>query len=294
MIDFLDNFGVLVFRRKRGNFLPHVTIRVGDTDFHVDSYPGKGFNIITHAHSDHYGLRNVLNFKAVASEETAKILSIISGRKFRGITFNVGDRLNLNGVKIKTYDTSHIIGSAAFYFKDFDVLVTGDVKNYEELPKCSLLITEATYANTNYCFEDEIDVFLDKAEEGEVFGAYPVGKAQRAAKILEENGIGFEADGLIAKIAEAFGLKGKGGAKIVSTKEVRKYDGYYLSAQKFYRKRITLSDHLDCRGLIEMIEHCDPEHVIFYHGKPAKNFEKELRSRGYKFSTLDDLEYLYL
>ena len=294
MIDFLDSFGILVFRRKRADFLPHLTIRIGEIDFHVDSYPGRGFNLITHAHSDHFGLRNVLNFKAVASEETAKILSIISGKRFRGKTFKIGERIELNGVKIETYGTSHIIGSSAFYFKDYDVLVTGDVKSYEDLPKCSLLITEATYANTSYVFEDEIDVLLDKAKEGATFGAYPVGKAQRVGKILEEEGIGFKASGIIARIAKAFGLNPEGEVKIVPAKEVRKYDGYYLSAQKFYRKRITISDHLDCRGLFEMIEHCEPEHIIFYHGRPSKNFERELAERGYRFSTLDELEFLHL
>ncbi len=270
-------------------------MRIGEIDFHVDSYPGKGYNLITHAHSDHFGLRNVLNFKAVASEETAKILSIISGKRFRGCTFKVGEKLKLGEVEIKTFDTHHIIGSSAFYFPEKDVLITGDVKNYEELPKCRLLITEATYANKNYVFDDEIDVLLEKAEEGAVFGAYPVGKAQRVAKILLENGIGFEAGGLIARISKEFGLIPEGGTKIVSTKEVKNFEnGYYLSAQRFYRKRITISDHADYRRLLEMIDHCEPEHILFYHGEPSRSFKEELRNMGYSYSTLRDLDYLHL
>jgi len=48
-------YGFLPYRRQsRCFFKPHFSIRVEDFDIHIDSSPGKGFNPITHAHSDHY------------------------------------------------------------------------------------------------------------------------------------------------------------------------------------------------------------------------------------------------
>ncbi len=293
-IEILDNFNVLPFKRRynRG-FKPHFSLRIDGIDFHIDSSPGIGYNLITHAHSDHYGFNNLKNYNAVMSEETVKILNTIDNRKnrrFRGIRFQIGDSLNLSGVKIKTYPTFHIIGSSAFLFKEYDILITGDVKNYYELPKCSLLITEATYADPSHTFEDEVDRLIEEAENNPIFGVYPVGKAQRVAEILIKSGFGFKGDDKIERICEALGLNPSDGPTLLPPRVASMNRGFIITAQKFYRNRIVISDHLDYRGLIEMIEHCDPEHVIFYHGKPTKRFLYEIKRMGYSCSTLEDID----
>lgn len=64
-----------------------------------------------------------------------------------------------------------------------------------------------------------------------------------------------------------------------------------LTAQRFYRwPRITISDHLDYKGILEMIEHCEPEEVVFYHGKPSKKLLEELKIERIACRTLNDIK----
>ncbi len=285
------NFGFLPYREVFGERKkPHFSIRVDNLDFHIDSTPGTGFNLITHAHSDHYGQRNVENPRAIASDETAKILEVVSEKSFLGVRFKIGETIKVGDLKIKTFPTFHIYGASAFYFPKLDLLITGDVKSWKKLPKCKVLITEATYSHPSNVFEDEIELLLEKAEEGHCLGAYPIGKAQRVARILSNDGIEFCVDEKIAKICRALGIEvGSGGAKITSPSKLKK--GYILTAQKYYKlPRIVISDHLDYRGLLEMIEHCKPEHVIFYHGKASKTLIEKLKERGITVSTLEDID----
>ncbi|MFN3383561.1 MAG: MBL fold metallo-hydrolase RNA specificity domain-containing protein [Archaeoglobaceae archaeon] len=284
-------FGFLPYKRVLGERKkPHFSIRVEDVDFHIDSTPGAGFNLITHAHSDHYGQKNLENSSAIASDETAKILEVVSEKSFSGIRFKIGETIKLGDFKIKTFPTFHIYGASAFYFPNLDLLITGDVKSWKKLPKCKVLITEATYSHPSNVFEDEIELLLEKAMEGHCLGAYPIGKAQRVAKILNHEGIEFCADEKIANICKALGIEvGNGGAKITSPSKLKK--GYILTAQKYYKlPRITISDHLDYRGLLEMIEHCKPEHVIFYHGKVSKAMIEKLKEMDITASTIDDID----
>ncbi len=286
-LEIAETYGFLPYRRR---FKPHLSIRFDGIDFHIDSSPGRGWNLITHAHSDHYGTRNMKNRFAVASNETARILEVVAGERFSGITFSIGDILNISGLKVKTYPTHHIHGAVAFMIED--VLITGDVKDWRDLPKCSVLITEATYAHPSHVFDDEIDKLIAVAEEGAVLGAYPIGKAQRVAEILNDAGLDFRVDRKIERICRALNLKvGDSGTLIVPPKKLSRYGGYILTAQRFYRwPRIVLSDHIDYRGILRMVEHCKAEHVIFYHGNPSKALKNELAEMGVTCSSLRDID----
>ncbi len=292
-LDFAEQFDFFPYRRLRGRGVsPHFSMRVDGIDFHIDSSKGEGYNLITHAHSDHYGQKNVCNSCAVASRETATILKASTGKGFSGMTFNIGESLNL-GTRVKTYPTGHIHGSSAFYFKD-GVLVTGDVKDYRGLPMCHVLITEATYGSPEYVFEDEIDRLVEEATNA-TFGVYPIGKAQRVAEILKNAGYDVAADGKISKICECLGIElCKGGETTLAPPwEVAMASGkrYILTAQKFYNlPRIVISDHLDYEGIIRMVEHCNPEQVVFYHGNPSEHLIKELEAIGYGVTLLHELE----
>ncbi len=290
LLDIAEKFNALIYRRRYGNgFKPHFSIRINEIDFHIDSSPGRGFNIITHAHSDHHGLRNIKNLKAVASKETAKILSALSEEKFRGIMHDIGERLILNGIKIDTYFTGHIDGASAYYFKDYGILITGDVKDFTSLPECDVLITEATYGHPSYIFEDEVDRVIEIAKKGYELGAYPVGKAQRVARILTENEIGFSTEGKIKRLCEVLGIRySEGETKILPPKKVT--NGYVLSAQRFYRKRVVFSDHIDYRGIVNLVEHCNPEYVLFYHGNPTEKLIHAIEKMGVRALTLDDIK----
>nr|WP_269140592.1 MBL fold metallo-hydrolase RNA specificity domain-containing protein [Archaeoglobus neptunius] len=184
-------------------------------------------------------------------------------------------------------------GSTAFFFAECEVLITGDVKDFSKLPSCRILITEATYSHPSQIFEDEIDRLVEHASDKTVFGAYPIGKAQRVAEILTEKGFDVRAEEKIARICRAVGIEcSESGSLIASPRNLPKYgSGYILTAQNFYRwPKITLSDHLDYRGLLEMIHHCNPETVVFYHGKPSKFLMKYLNSEGIGCYTLEDFK----
>ncbi|AIY89658.1 MBL fold metallo-hydrolase [Geoglobus acetivorans] len=291
LLEIAESYGILIFRRRFGSrFRPHLSVRVRElnVDFHVDSSPGRGYNIITHAHTDHYGNRNMKNFKAIASVETSRILNATENQPFRGIVHNVGEKLSLSGVTIETYPTHHMHGSSAYYFRENNLLITGDVKDYSNLPRCDVLITEATYGHPVHVFNDELDRVIEVAEQGYELGVYPIGKAQRIASLLSKNGIGFQASEKIEKICKVLGIEFEpGDSRLVSPKEVK--NGFVLSAQRFYRRRIVVSDHVDYEGIIDMVNHCDPEYVIFYHGNPTNQLIEELESDGRKVLTLRDI-----
>ncbi len=293
VIDIAEAFNALIFRRRYGSgFKPHFSIRIEGVDFHIDSSPGKGYNLITHAHSDHFGQSNMKNFKAIASQETSAILSAVSGESFRGIAHKLNDRIDAGGVRIRSYPTFHIFGSTAYHFNSHGILITGDVKDFSKLPACEFLVTEATYGSPSHIFEDDLERVLVEAKAGNELGVYPVGKAQRIAKFLAENGVGFKTTEKIRRICNALEIEfDHGEAELLPPKMVR--NGYVLSAQKFYKRRITVSDHLDYRGLIEMIEHCNPDYVLFYHGKPSRKLVDEIRKSGRKAFTLSEID-LYL
>ncbi|AEA46048.1 MBL fold metallo-hydrolase RNA specificity domain-containing protein [Archaeoglobus veneficus] len=296
-LDFAEFFGFFPYRRLRGRGVsPHFSMRIGDVDFHIDSSKGDDFNLITHAHSDHHGQKNMDNPNAVASHETAAILSASTGKAFSGRTFSVGKTLRFGEVKVKTYHTGHMHGSTAFYF-DNGVLVTGDVKDYRGLPKCSVLIAEATYGSPEHIFEDEVERLVEEAPNS-VLGAYPVGKAQRVAEILTNAGYSVAACNKISRICMCLGIEvdaDDGEVFLVPPRELpyvrRSGRRYVLTAQNFYSfPRIVLSDHLDYEGILRMVEHCNPEHVIFYHGNPSECLIQELESMGYEVTLLHELE----
>ncbi|MCS7143913.1 MAG: MBL fold metallo-hydrolase [Archaeoglobaceae archaeon] len=288
-IEIAERFGFLAYRKKS---CPHLSLRIKGIDLHIDSTPRDGFNLITHAHSDHYGQRNVLNRNAIASVETAKILKAVTGKEFKGKIFCIGDNFRLGELKIETYATKHIHGATAFYLKDADLLITGDVKQWRDFPKCRVLITEATYGDPSFVFEDEIEKLLSVAKKKVCLGAYPVGKAQRVAEILRKEGHEFTAEDKIKRICSALGIEvGDSGSRIVSPRNLS--DGYILTAQRYYKvPRIVISDHMDYRGIIEMVEHCKAEHVIFYHGKASERLKKELAEMGVSYSTLKDIDLI--
>ncbi len=290
-------FGFFPYRRAKGSrTAPHLSLKFRETEFHIDtSKSEEGFNVITHAHSDHYGLRNISNPSAIASIETSMILQEIAGKKFQGTTFRIGEKFEMGGVKISTHGTEHMYGSSAFLFKsESRVLVTGDVKEYSHLPECDVLVCEATYGNPDHIFEEEIQRVIEEANNSS-YGVYPVGKAQRIGRILQESGIPFTADEKISRLCRLFGIETSedGYVHLTSTKNIYGIKGrkFILTAQKFYRlPRIVVSDHLDYRGIIGMINHCNPEAVIFYHGRPSLELLKETKNMGIYTVTLSGLD----
>lgn len=284
---------------EKGKTRVHLTLRF-ETDLHIDSSSGAdGYNLITHAHTDHYGQNNMKNLCAVASHHTASILETTTCRDFSGTCFQVGDKIELDGLKIDTYPTEHIPGSCAFLVNSSSrVLVTGDVKDYSQLPRCDVLVTEATYGSPRDVFQEELEKLVGEAVKS-TYGVYPIGKAQRVTRILNEAGYSVSAEKKIASICSSLGIEcgqdeegEEGDVNLVSPRSLREVEGkkFMLTAQRFYYPRIVVSDHLDYSGIKAMIEHCDPEQVVFYHGKPSEQLIEEIEDMGKGVTLLSQLE----
>ena len=190
----LVDMGFLPVRRKSkgGKYKPNLSIAFKANGklmtFGIDTTRmGRGqdedqYFMITHAHTDHYGKSAMLSPKVIASINGHR-LELRHDQRHQGIRFKLGDTIDIEGVEVKTYPTHHSIGATAFSWVNDQgtrILVTGDIKDYKDLPKCDVLVTEATYGNPQdlgCIFEDDIDAFRAALGHDKVsFGAYSSGR----------------------------------------------------------------------------------------------------------------------
>ncbi|HTY91696.1 MAG TPA: hypothetical protein VMC84_11015 [Methanocella sp.] len=321
----LGDMGFTAIRRRTsgGKCKPHFSLsfKAGGNDitFGIDttrlSRSDDQYFLITHAHTDHYGKSAMLSKRSIASDKTAMALELRHDLRFEGMRFSVGEALDVEGVEVKTYHTYHSIGSTAFYWENevgVRALVTGDIKDHKDLPKCDLLVMEATYGNPgdlSCIFKDDYDAFEAALGERHVgFGAYSFGKAQRAVSLIREMGderpiemdrsalmltrhlLGDEA-GEIGRLGEF-----DGGLCITSPWSLDRLPygmkKYVLTGQHYYdHPCICISDHTDFNGLRELVEQVDPKFVIVYHPEMGNsvNFAKFLNQNGREACTLADL-----
>lgn len=293
MKDPLRQLGIEAFRVRTGKGIkPHIALcfnqhhifAVDTTAFPRTHQPD--CYLITHAHSDHYGKSAMKSPLSIATPETAAALELLHEQEFKGRTISHRVGICAGEVEITAYPTHHTIGSAAYYWETENgvrILVTGDVKNYESLPRCDLLVTEANYGNPwdEACyFEDELEHFYEAASAGDVlFGAYAYGKAQRAVEMLRDNGF-MDAiamtprclkltQALLPDAGELVEISEEAGVCIAAPHELSTLNSrrcYVLTGREDYPyPAIHISDHMDVRGLIAMVKHCKPEAAIIYH-----------------------------
>ncbi|WNY23444.1 hypothetical protein MmiHf6_07510 [Methanimicrococcus hongohii] len=208
----LAELGFVVFRRQNdnGGIKPHLFIRfkskegqlltfaIDTTRIPASQEPPDAY-LITHAHSDHYGKSAMLSEISWCSEETARALEIRYEKTYKGKTFENGSTFFVCGVEVQTFDVYHTPGSSAFYWENElgnSILITGDVKDARNLPKCDILLTEASYgdpSDISCYFKDDIEglhhaVLSHIGERKIAFGAYEFGKSQKAVSILRDMG----------------------------------------------------------------------------------------------------------
>jgi putative mRNA 3-end processing factor len=319
--DIFKDMGVRPVRRlnKSGRPAPHLSLRFDSHLFSIDTSRSPKSSVqpdaylVTHAHSDHYGKSAMISPDAIASRETARALEIRHERRYEGRTFPVGGSILVDELEVKTYSTGHTIGSVAFGWETelgIKVLVTGDVKNYENLPKCDLLVTEANYGDPwdPACrFEDDIVGFGDAVETGATFGAYAFGKAQRAVSLIralgckEEIGMDAKSLALTQELLPGFGpfspveengtdLNVVSPWELSSVRSSRKYVLTGRSDLPF--TQIRLSDHLDFKGLMRMVEKISPEAALIYYpeGRRANMMAHHLRELGMASISVSEIE----
>lgn len=302
---------------SRGRPAPHLSIKFDSHLISIDTSRSPkacvqpDAYLITHAHSDHYGKSAMLSNRAIASVETARALEIRYKHKYQGLTFSIGESIMVGDVEIKTHPTGHTIGSAAFSWQTetgVSVLVTGDVKDYSALPHCDLLISEANYGDPwdkSCIFEDDLAGFFEALETGATFGAYAFGKAQRAVALMRAMGytgnIGMDEQSL-ALTRELMGSSGpftciNGHCTNVVTPwnlaQVPGRNKYILTGRTdLSYPTIRISDHLDFRGLMRMIDHISPQEVLVYHpgGERSNLLAHHLQQCGMEATSLEQIE----
>ncbi len=302
---------------SRGGLAPHFSLEFDSHLFSIDTSRAPkacvqpDAYLITHAHSDHYGKSAMLSDRAVASVETARALEIRYDREYMGRTFKVGESIVVDDVEIKTHPTGHTIGAVAFSWQTetgVRVLVTGDVKDYSTLPRCDYLVSEANYGDPwdpACIFQDDLSGFFEAMESGASFGAYAFGKAQRAVALMRGMGykgeIGMDEQSLALTrelMPEAGPLIPVNGSEINvvtpwSLAQVRGSNKYFLTGRRDTSyPTIRVSDHLDFRGLMRMIEHVSPQEVLVYHpeGERASLMAHHLQQCGLETISLDLIE----
>ncbi len=313
------DLGVEPVRRLNscGGSAPHLSIKFDSHLFSIDTSRSPKYAtqpdafLITHAHSDHYGKSAMLSELAIASVETARALEIRYGRKYNGRRFTVGESIMIGDVEVKTYTTGHTIGSCAFGWETevgTRVLVTGDVKDYSALPRCDYLVSEANYGDPwdpSCIFDDDIGGFYEALESGASFGAYAFGKAQRAVALIRAMGydgeIGMDEQSLaltkeLMPYSEPLSPVSGEGTNVVTPWNLGQIPGrnkYFLTGRRDTSyPTIRLSDHLDFRGLMRMIEHISPQEVLIYHpeGERANLLANHLQQCGLPATALAQIE----
>ena len=311
------------YRTSGGNYKPHFSIsflsggerRTFGIDTTRNGRKDDQYFLITHAHSDHNGKSAMLSERSIASDKTVVTLQLRHDQYFKGTTFKVGETIDVDGVKVKTYDPGHSIGSTAFLWENdqgVKILVTGDVKDFSRLPKCDVLVTEATYGSPSdpgCVFSDDVDAFAAALSHKRVgFGAYAFGKTQRAVSMIRELGYDtpIEMDKSALRITRH--LLGDDAGELA---ELGELDGrlcitspwhlgrlpmgmkkFVLTGQKHYEHpTICISDHLDFGGLREMVYAVDPELTLVYHPEEGNSslFSAFLNENGKQSITLAEL-----
>ncbi len=329
MLRKLIDMGILAFRQtnSRGGFKPHLSLRFMSDEgkpvtFSIDTTrsPNKCLQpdvyLITHAHSDHNGKSAMLSGHSIGSDKTSKALEIRYGKTYKGITMGISDSIEVAGVTVQTFPTGHTPGSTAFYWENglgTRILVTGDVKDYSMLPKCDVLITEANYGDpgdTTCYFEDDIEGLEQLLRDNScvALGAYAFGKAQRVVELVRSLGYGdaieMEAQSLeltrcmLENAGDVVGLGEAGGNTlcVVPPWDLDRLSWhtskYVMSGRSDFRyPSIQISDHLDVRGLTDMVRWINPELTVVYHpgGHRPGKFAAHLNCLGLDAISIDKI-----
>ena len=284
------------------------SIDTNDNSIHLSKEAKKKSDtvMLSHGHFDHMPGR-VSNRNIISTPETFSILSARKSVK------NSSHFDNIEGVQM--LDAGHTIGSRMFYFKESDMLFTGDfrtVKSYcgqARARRAKTLIIEATFGDEKYIFPNYEHV---KAEVRDYvldnryvhISAYSFGKSQEIAHILEKAKIPFSVSENVKKLNDSLGLKyeyenseanvhigreNKNGHRSIGV------SGWAVDPRFKYQmgldEAFPLSDHADYSSLIHFIHKVNPEKIYAFHGF-AESFTAKLRKAGFDAEALGSKQKL--
>lgn len=172
-------------------------------DFFIDPVRPVARALVTHGHSDH---ARAGHGAVLATAHTLAIMALRHGPDFCASrqAARFGESIDLGGVRVTFHPAGHVLGSAqiAVERNGLRIVASGDYKCRPDPTAeafapvaCDVFITEATFGLPVFRHPDpaaEIGALIRSAEEfpdrTHLVGVYALGKAQRVARLLRDNG----------------------------------------------------------------------------------------------------------
>lgn len=274
-------------------------------DFYLDPTKSVHRALISHAHGDHAVPNNGEVYCTAPTKSFMdfrhgmKLFTRFTNVEYRTPFF-------LNDVKITFYPAGHMLGSAQILmeYSGERYLYTGDFKIQAdkscetfEFVKCDHLITETTFASPQYDHPDPVGELKQLADENVnvVIGAYAIGKAQRISRIITESFPKIPVY-IHPEIIPFNNIYSKHGFDLGDWRPYRRAEFkeeersfYIVSPSQFKRfsrnknvlkvfatgwkqsyfecdRVLSISDHADWNGLLELIEKSSPSKIYTVHG----------------------------
>jgi len=292
-----------------------IAVKLGKEQILLDPKVSDFISFTTHAHADH--MPQAIVKKPYCSPETYELVKL-RNPDFDGKKIQHGRWQKFDNFRAKLISSGHILGSSQVFIEadETTILYTGDIKLWPglsskpiEIEHADILITEATFGHPSYqlphidAVRKDVMKFVNehKKKQAVNLGGYPLGKAQEAIKLLNENGIVPSVNESIAKYSEIynnFGVRLKfiqDGADVsvlpmhlISQMAYRNelngsknavLTGWALSRN--FSKGVTafpLSDHCDFNQLLTYVETVEPKKVFTVHGF-EREFAKAIRDK---------------
>jgi len=305
-------------------------LRIKGVNLWLDATRKKDLAFISHAHSDHIRSHREI----IASERTCVFLRH-RNVKGRLIPLPFKHPMKVDGGRITLYASGHILGAAQIMIETEEgcrIVYTGDLRlaggisaERADIPRCDILVIEATYGDPRYTFPERHEVIADMltfVQQSHIVGrvplflAYPLGKAQEAMAILAAHGYVPCVHPRIAAIARLYEELGvpvgpyetwNGGgilngrqviilptgarteAASISHKRTAALTGWAVDSRMRYRygadEAIPLSDHADFSELLAYVTMSGAKTVYTVHG--SARLAAILRERGIEAYHLD-------
>ncbi len=164
--------------------------------FYLDPNRAVPLAVVSHAHSDHAnpGSEKIICTGGTAALVTTRHERVIDGRYQ---VVNYLEAFMIGPVEVTFVPAGHMLGSAQILmvFEGVRYLYTGDFKTQEDtscetfhFTECDYLITETTFASPEYAHPDPVAELKGVVNLGSnvVIGAYAIGKAQRLTSLITE------------------------------------------------------------------------------------------------------------
>jgi len=292
-----------------------IAVKLGKENILLDPKVADFISFTTHAHADH--MPQSIVRKPYCSPETYEIAKL-RNPDFDGKKLQHGKWQKFDNFRAKLISSGHILGSSQVFIEadGTTILYTGDIKLWPglssdpiEIEHADVLITEATFGHPSYqlppidAVRKDVMKFVNEHKKNHSvnLGGYPLGKAQEAIKLLNDNGIVPSVSENIAKFSEIYTKFGHKMKYIQDGADVSVVPMHLISQMAYnnelngsknavltgwamsrkFSKGVTafpLSDHCDFNQLLTFIGAVSPKKVFTVHGF-EREFAKTIRSK---------------